>query len=220
MNCGLGVIFAVGGAVFIFIKSDYINVVAGELPGIDIAPLLCISLAYILSMNTVSAPSISLEGKTLWILRSLPVSAKDILKAKINLHLVICLPFSVISSALCTLAVMPTPSMTVLIFVFPAATILFCALFGLIMNLKFPKFDWINETVPVKQGISVLFAMFGPMAILIIPVILYLTVFIKIPAISVDMFMWATLVVLLAVCAALYRYVTVRGAKIFDSFVP
>ena len=41
------------------------------------------------STNYITAPSISLEGRTLWILRSLPVSAWDVLVSKLMLHLLV-----------------------------------------------------------------------------------------------------------------------------------
>ena len=39
----------------------------------------------------------------------------------------------------------------------------FTAYFGMYLGLKYPKFDWINETVAVKQGLAVFGSMFGSM---------------------------------------------------------
>ena len=42
------------------------------------------------------------------------------------------------------------------------------AAFGLLMGLCFPKLDAVNETVVVKQSLSVVLAMFVPMAALLV----------------------------------------------------
>ena len=49
-------------------------------------------LGFLFLMTTISAPSVSIEGKNLWIAQSLPVPAAEILKAKLTLHISILLP--------------------------------------------------------------------------------------------------------------------------------
>ena len=43
-------------------------------------------------MNLLTPPSVSLEGKTLWLLQSLPVTPWQALRAKLDLHLACTLP--------------------------------------------------------------------------------------------------------------------------------
>ena len=81
------------------------------------------------------------------------------------------------------------------------------------LNLKFPKFNWVNETVAVKQSLSTILAMFGGMAILIIPVVVYLVIFMHI--MSVETYMWGVSVTLALICFGLYEYIKHRGTKIF-----
>ena len=47
---------------------------------------------------------------------------------------------------------------------------------GLYINLLMPKFDWLNETVAIKQSMSVLVTMFGGFLLLGIPVLLFFLV--------------------------------------------
>ena len=55
----------------------------------------------------------------------------------------------------------------------PALMCVFGALLGVVANLRFPKFDYINETAVVKNSASVVIAMFGSWAVLAAPAILY-----------------------------------------------
>ena len=47
----------------------------------------------------------------------------------------------------------------------PQLFALFGALFGMIVGVAFPRFNWNNETEAVKQGMAVFLAMFGMMGI-------------------------------------------------------
>ncbi|MDO5426334.1 MAG: hypothetical protein Q4F54_00585 [Coriobacteriia bacterium] len=53
--------------------------------GILVVPVFCTAF------STLSTPSISVEGKTLWILKSLPIKPMEIFRAKLNLHAIYCL---------------------------------------------------------------------------------------------------------------------------------
>ena len=58
-----------------------LNQVFGNRPG-SVMLILC-ALA---SMNDMSAPSVSLEGKNLWLIQSLPITPWQVLRAKLLLH--------------------------------------------------------------------------------------------------------------------------------------
>ena len=51
--------------------------------------LLCVVLCGLASMNFMTAPSVSLEGKSLWIMQSLPVEPWRIFRAKIRMQLLL-----------------------------------------------------------------------------------------------------------------------------------
>lgn len=53
--------------------------------GILAIPIFCTAF------STLSTPSISIEGKTLWILKSLPIKPFEIFRAKLNMHAYYCL---------------------------------------------------------------------------------------------------------------------------------
>lgn len=170
LNCGLGSVLLLVGAVAVGIKGAALRELLNQIPGMGayVGAIAALALCMICSMITVTAPSVSLEGNSFWIVRSLPVPAKSVLRAKIQLHLLVSVP----PALLCSLALCAALHLNVLnwigLFLISVAFPLFCACFGLMMNLRFPNFEWTNEAVPVKQGISVLLSIFVPWTFLLL----------------------------------------------------
>lgn len=120
------------------------------------------------SMITVTASSVSLEGKYIWIIKSLPVKTEDILLSKVKVHLTVALPASLITSVLLMPTIRPNIVNGIFMVVTPLVFNICCALFGLVANLRFPNLSWINEAQPVKQSMSTFIAMFVPPAVLLV----------------------------------------------------
>ena len=161
LNCSLGSFLMLIGTVVLIVKLDDFRPMLSQLPALEeLLPLLAAAaIALIGSMNVVTAPSVSLEGKNLWLIQSLPVSGWQVLKSKLKLHLLI----TAIPSFLCTLILSVTlkgdPATTLVLLVFSVLFVLLCAALGLMINLKLPNLNWTNETVAVKQSASVIVAM-------------------------------------------------------------
>lgn len=166
MNAGLGNVLCIAFAIFIAISSqDLIAELGGDYEALKrfvpfIASCVCVFMG---SMNLVSTPSISLEGKSLWILQSAPINPKDILMAKLSCHLIICTPLSVISAIILCVALGVNVGYSLLVILAVLSSVAFTGYWGLFLGLKFPKFDWQNENVAVKQGFAVFGSMFGSM---------------------------------------------------------
>ncbi|MBQ6430898.1 MAG: hypothetical protein IJJ99_03360 [Oscillospiraceae bacterium] len=171
LNCGLGLILAVVAAVALVIKADavrdlltQVRVLGLPLTDLDFALILALLTSLFCSMNVLTAPSISLEGKNLWILRSSPIPANAILAAKLKLHVYLCAgPTLCLSAAAGIVLRADVPGWIILLLV-PQMFVLLSGTFGLMMNLCFPKLDWVNEAVPIKQSASVLLTMLPMMA--------------------------------------------------------
>ena len=217
MNCSLGSVFMLAGAVYVFIKGAQLREMLVQIPGWEAyLPLLgCAAVCLASTMNDITAPSVSLEGKTLWLSRALPVSAIQVLSAKIKLHLYITLPFVLLFSVSAVTAAKADILAAALMLAVPLAFVLFTALFGIILNLKFPNFTWINETVAVKQSASVSIALFGSWGVIVLFCGLFYLVH---AAVSATAFLALTLAVLLLVCALLWQWIVKRGTRIFNSF--
>ncbi|MCM1189872.1 MAG: hypothetical protein NC541_11325 [bacterium] len=134
------------------------GVLPGELGTGLLAPF---ALAAVLSMMMPACVSVSMEGKSWWILKSLPLSAKNILDGKLLMNLILVFPFWLVSEILLGLAFRPGPGELLWFLLIPAALTVFNCVFGLTVNLRFPVTEWDNEVAVVKQSISALIGGLG-----------------------------------------------------------
>ena len=171
MSCALGSIMLIVMGVTCFFAGEWIITSFMGMSGgpDDNYPLVAMIVVLMMAaMNTITASSISLEGKYIWMLKVLPISPWQIFKAKIGVHMAItAVPavFCVVSFAVSG----GTDPVTMLYMI--AATIefvLYCAVVGLLCNLRFPNLSWTNEAQAVKQNMSVIVATFAPWVMLII----------------------------------------------------
>lgn len=151
----MGMVLA-GGLLFLergFLGDVNLTMLMRLLPvRIDLCAVIAFGLAGIFCMMTTTAVSISLEGENWWIVKSLPLSTKMILDAKILMYLLLLLPFYLVSEVLLILALKPTILNVIWLLVIPAIMILFSGVFGITVNLKLPVLNWENEVTIVKQS--------------------------------------------------------------------
>ena len=104
------------------------------------------------SMLSISSCSISMEGKNWWMPRSLPLSTKEILGAKALFNLIFLAPVYALMEVILLFTVRVSLADRLWMILIPLAGIPFSVLFGLFLNLKFPKFHWESATEVVKQS--------------------------------------------------------------------
>lgn len=215
LNCGLGIIFMPIAAVLLVWKAGPVQEFV-SVPFIQkYIPLLALgAICLIATMNDMTAPSISLEGKNLWLVQSFPVSSKQVLTAKLKFHLLLTLIPAIPLIAVVEWLIKPTPIFAVLI---PVNTALFVSLMaglGLAINLKMPNLNWTSEIVPIKQSMSVMIALFGGWAIVVAFAVLYVVL-------ESVFNPWAYLVLvcglLLVSNLILLRWIFTKGAKILSA---
>ena len=173
-NAGIGLIMLVAAGVAALVMRDqlreFIAMAEGALP---VLPLAAAVMGFCLSSCTIAAPSISLEGKYLWILREAPVEESTLLWIKVGFELLLTVPCTLIAGVCIAVALaLPLWQGVVLI----AVSVLFGvghAAFGMRMGLCFPKLDAVNETMVVKQSLAVVLGLFVPMAALGVCGVLY-----------------------------------------------
>lgn len=212
LNGALGAIMAPVAAIYLFIKRESLLPLL-EVPGLNkLLPLmLLLGLCFMSSTNILTASSISIEGKSLWILQSLPVSPREVLRAKLRMHLLLCLPPVLLLGAVAVLLLRPEPTFALALLLIPAVCTLFSGLLGLFENLRHPNFDWINETQAVKSGASVMLTMFIGWGTLIPPIL----VFAIWDGLPVGAVVLGYLVIMLLLCLLLYRWLVTRGVEKF-----
>lgn len=124
-----------------------------------------------ISLSCTTNSSISIEGKNLWILKSLPIKVMDIFKGKIILNLILVLPVTIIASIIFKFTL--GYSYLELFYVVILTTIyaIIISIIGIIANLLFPRINWTSPAQVVKQSFSVILVMLASLVIIGIPVI-------------------------------------------------
>lgn len=214
LNCGLGVIFHVAIAALAIVKKDMLSELLAVVPvfadhtTVMITALVCV----IAAMNMVTAPSISLEGKNIWILQTAPFDGWQVLKAKLKLHLVVNLPSSILCIAVLGVIMDIGVAGIILAEVFAVIFVFFCAVIGLVFNLKIPNFNWTSEAVVIKQSASVLITMLVNMGSVFALGGLY---YLLQKALAVEIILLIFIAVLLVVTAILTLNLKNKGSEKF-----
>ncbi len=122
-------------------------------------------LAFWISTMCVSVPSVSLEGKSLWILKSMPVSSRQVLLGKLENHVLLTAPLSAVCGLILGV-VFRCPAADCLLAALSAGLgALLCGLLGMVAGLHWARFDYLSEAYPCKQSVAVLVNMFGMMGL-------------------------------------------------------
>ena len=186
--------------------------------GAQAAKLLSVMFPYLFamgaSMASLTSTSISLEGKAFGLLRSLPVSARTVLSAKLRVHELICFPVVLICSVVMAVLSKSAPVDAVLLIALPLIYSYNAGVLGLLMNLKRYNFDWTSEVMVAKNSMPVMVVTFGGMAASLIPGIVVL--FLSIGGISTAITGGVMLVLSLAVSVGLTVLLRSRGEKMFE----
>lgn len=214
MNMGIGAVMLLGFAVYTLIAREQMQFVLSAVGGAGAAaPMIALILCFILTTVNPACVSISLEGKTLWLLKEAPVPPRTLFGAKVLLSLLL----SCLSGALGALIIgigmeMPAAelcALTALCVCFGC----FLPVFGLTANLLLPRMDWENELLVIKQSASSFAGIFGGMLAVGLGALCWL------PLGALLGFVWFAFLlcaVLLTVSALLWRWVCRRGAVILQ----
>lgn len=217
LNCGLGSLFLIIVGVVLLIKGSMLTNLVNEILGAEQAEGMMIVMGAIVicivaAMNDMVVPSVSLEGKNIWIVQSLPIDAWEVLRAKMLVQILVT-GIPVIFCDICMGVVLKCGVIEMMLGMsVPILFTVFMTLFGMFLGIKMPNLTWTSELAPIKQSISVMIALFGGWAFPIILGVLYAGAGWKIGAIG-----YLAIVVAALVCfsAVLYFWLKKRGTKIF-----
>lgn len=216
LNCGLGTVFLVVLAVLALIKGREVFLMmnalfAGGEGFVTVLAALCLCL--LAGSNDISTPSVSLEGKSLWIAQSLPIDPWQALRAKLRMHLLITeLPLVVCAVCVAAVSGAALPEI-VMMLVTPMVYVVLSAAFGLFMGLKRPNLNWTSEVAPIKQGLAVFLSMFVGWLVAVALGFLYYALMARVGAVAFLLTVTALFAVLALV---LVRWLKASGAKIYQ----
>jgi len=221
LNCALGTVLMPVAAAAILIKASSIRgvidtVLASEMPFLVSAlPLFAaVLVCFLTSMNDITAPSVSLEGRSIWLMQSLPVTAWQALRAKLALQIVLTGVPALLLAAAAAFVIRAGAPAAILI---AAETLFFVWLMaevGLALNLKMPNLTWTNEMIPVKQGMPVLIALLSGW--LVLPLVV-LGFFLLRGVMGCETYLALTTALTAAAALGLGFWLRGRGAAIYAS---
>lgn len=139
-----------------------INMVSGaisEMLGEQITVMAVLYIAFTTLLNSPLAVSISLEGESFWIYKSMPIKPSQILNAKILMQLIIFLPLSLIGMVLFVIVFKIGISGIIMLALFTIIINLFGAMLGMTIGLKKYNLHYTNELQIVKQSSAVFITM-------------------------------------------------------------
>ncbi|MDD4642398.1 MAG: hypothetical protein PHG99_02710 [Erysipelotrichaceae bacterium] len=126
-------------------------------------PILSAAILFSSSICMITASSISLEGKNIALLRSYPLTVETIFMAKIILQVIVTMAVNIVALFVGVILFEISFINAFILFVVAFISTFLYAVFGLLINLLFPKMEWDSETIVVKQSMAVFITMFGSM---------------------------------------------------------
>ncbi len=220
-NSGIGILMTVALTVagVIFRGKILETAAAAARAGFDLRAyfplIICGILALMTSTVFVSAPSVSLEGKNLWILRSMPVSSRRILEAKLQFHMLLSTPVAALAGAVLAAVYGCGPLDVLVCALVPGMLTVLIGTMGMVFGLKWAKLDWISEAYPCKQGAAAGVTMLAGMGI---PLALGGLYFLLLDLnLSVTVFLGLCLLLISLIAFGLYRLMVTWGVEKWES---
>ena len=135
-------------------------------------------VAFASLLTCITATMISLEGKAFNLLKTLPISGKKVIMSKVLAATLLIVPVTLLGSLVMALKFQFGILDTILVLIGVIAMPLVTELIGILINLKYPRFDAENDAVVVKQSASVMVATFlGLGMLLVTAALVFATIF-------------------------------------------
>lgn len=214
LNTSVGILLVTIGSFCIVFFGQAIVTQFIQIPGAEeMIPLIMLgALIFGVNISCTTNSSISLEGKNLWILKSSPLDEMDIFKGKIAVNLIILLPMILVNSILLLIGLKLDFVTFIWMIIIPTLYAFIIAISGLLINLKFPKLDWVTEVSVVKQGASVMISMLFGLLIGITPI----GVLISLKVININMALAVLSVILIFIVCGLWALLKTKGRELFN----
>ena len=212
MNAMSGILVEILLIVYLIIDHDDLNIL--NTIGIPLMPVAVIAIGSMSSFNIISSVSISLEGRSIGIIKSLPLSEKAILFAKVLTHIVVSAPFSIVTSIVVSVVFGFDIIESLIVIFVPLIFVIFSALYGLVINLSRPRLDYLSDVALIKRSFSSTVTLFSLLAIYIFISLLYASVYDL-----VDPLIYIIIISLffIFIDVMLIRFLSTWGVKRFNS---
>lgn len=213
VNTGIGVIMMTIFTLSMAILGGEKLAQVLEMPMISqfMIPAAIAIMSVCICLSCTTASSISLEGKNLWIVKSLPIKIVEIIISKILVNLTVVLPLLFVNSLILAISFRLTLISYIFFLAIPTLYAFLISMAGIIVNLLLPKLEWKSHMVVVKQSASVVVTMLIGILSILIPIFLF---FLTEPT-NFNTFSFALAIILLGVNLLLWLIIKTKGIKIF-----
>lgn len=213
VNTGIGVIMMTIFTISMAILGEEKLAQALEMPMISqfVVPAAIAIMSLCICLTCTTASSISLEGKNIWIVKSLPIKIIEIIKSKILVNLTVILPLLFVNSLILAVSFRLTLISYILFLAIPTLYAFLISMTGIIVNLHLPKLEWKSHMVVVKQSASVVVTMLIGILSVLIPIFIF---FLTEPT-NFNAFSFYLTIALLMVNLLLWSIIKAEGIKIF-----
>lgn len=169
-NIGMGVVMALIFSVVLVVVGP--NKLMGYIGAGDILNrMAAFVISAMISMTCTTCVALSLEGKNVWIIKSLPLTPKVIYDSKILVNITLSIPTAIICAILMIIGLKPDIWTSILIVITPIVYSFFTAVWGIFINNRLGYYDWESETQVVKQSVGSMAGMLGAMIMAAIPAV-------------------------------------------------
>ena len=181
VNAGFGLVLFIIMTIAISIKFDGVVNMLINPEGINLSKdlimnnlsiLVLILIIFTSFMTSITNSVISLEGRNINILKSLPLKVKTILMSKIYSCLIITTPVLLIGDLILFIRFKISLIEALLLLIISILMPLVSHFIGILVNLKYPKLDASNSTEVIKQSFSSFIAVMIGMVLLILNIII------------------------------------------------
>lgn len=214
LNSGLSALIMVGGTIYAVFQLNTLKQFPSTLIEM-ISVYLPLVIAFVISMGPISAASISMEAKNLWLMQSLPVSPLQVLTQKLKLHFIVNGVVSLVPSVVLSIMLGMKPVNIIITILIPIIFSLFSGLLGLMFDLKKPKLDWNTTAEAVKQSASVMLSLLISVLAVCVPAIAYPVLLSFEIVIPTEIFLACTAFYFILISLPIWYWIKNKGTKVF-----
>ncbi|MEG0986666.1 MAG: hypothetical protein RSK76_09840 [Clostridia bacterium] len=155
MNTAFGLVMALAAcAVLLFNRELASTLIHVPMVGPLVTGCAPFVVAAMLCTCATSSVALSLEGKSVWLVASLPVTPAQVLRAKALFNMSLTCPTALVCGGMLGIALGGGAELMARLLLVPLSYAIFSAVSGIWVNVKLVKYDWESETMLVKQSVS------------------------------------------------------------------
>lgn len=166
LNCGFGTLLCIGfsiyGVIRCFIKGNTLPLGIFANAAVLITVL---GIALVGSMSSPTSVSLSLEGKSLWLLKVMPVKTEEIFRIKMRLNRVLFAASAISIMAVSLFYIHYSAVELLLCIVLLVLCGLFDSLAAMLIGIFLCRLKWDSQAEVIRQSAASVLGVFGPMAV-------------------------------------------------------